>query len=188
MQQRRGEPRSTSWPSWRQQVHALDMKSRVHPKYKIKYHVGNWPAYDQALVQRGDIIVWLAPDAVATWEAVGVGTRGGHGGARRGLCEGRRRGRIGRRNGDHRMIHKGTYGSSFRLRCYPFLEGKIVPERPQRRGGAVCNIGPPARGHKSTIGGGRSGLFVWPRAWHVSCKNLNNHRAKRGLWLQQQVE
>ena len=50
-----GEPRSTSWPSWRQQVHDLDMKSRVHPKYKTKYHVGNWPAYDRALVQRGDI-------------------------------------------------------------------------------------------------------------------------------------
>ena len=27
-----GEPRSTSWPSWRQQVHDLDMKSRVHPR------------------------------------------------------------------------------------------------------------------------------------------------------------
>ena len=72
-----GEPRSTSWPSWRQQVHDLDMKSSVHPKYKTKYHVGNWPAYDRALVQRGDITVWLAPDAIATWEAVGVGTRGG---------------------------------------------------------------------------------------------------------------
>ena len=32
-----GAPRSTSWPSWRQQVHDLDMKSRVHPKYKTKY-------------------------------------------------------------------------------------------------------------------------------------------------------
>ena len=52
------------------------MKSRVHPKYKAKYHVGNWPAYDRALVQRGDITVWLAPDAVATWEPVGVGARG----------------------------------------------------------------------------------------------------------------
>ena len=72
-----GEPRSTSWPSWRQQVHDLDMKSRVHPKYKTKYHVGNWPAYDRALVQRGDITVWVAPDAIATWEAVGVGQRGG---------------------------------------------------------------------------------------------------------------
>ena len=72
-----GEPRSTSWPSWRQQVHDLDMKSSVHPKYKTKYHVGNWPAYDRALVQRGDITVWLAPDAIATWETVGVGKRGG---------------------------------------------------------------------------------------------------------------
>ena len=53
------------------------MKSRVHPKYKTQYHVGNWPAYDRALVQRGDITVWVAPDAIATWEAVGVGTRGG---------------------------------------------------------------------------------------------------------------
>ena len=53
------------------------MKSSVHPKYKTKYHVGNWPAYDRALVQRGDITVWLAPDAIATWEAVGVGKRGG---------------------------------------------------------------------------------------------------------------
>ena len=53
------------------------MKSRVHPKYKTKYRVGNWPEYDRALVQRGDITVWLAPAAIATWEAVGVGTRGG---------------------------------------------------------------------------------------------------------------
>ena len=53
------------------------MKSRVHPTYKTKYHVGNWPAYDRALVQRGDVTLWLAPDAIATWAAVGVGTRGG---------------------------------------------------------------------------------------------------------------
>ena len=72
-----GEPRSTSWPSWRRQVHDLDMKSSVHPKYKTKYHVGNWPAYDRALVRRDDIPMWLAPDAIDTWEAVGVGTRGG---------------------------------------------------------------------------------------------------------------
>ena len=53
------------------------MKSRVHPTYKTKYHVGNWPAYDRALVQRGDITLWFNPEAIATWEAVGVGTRGG---------------------------------------------------------------------------------------------------------------
>ncbi len=49
------------------------MKSRVYPKYKTKYRVGNWPAYDRALVQRGDVTLWLTPEAIATWEAVGVG-------------------------------------------------------------------------------------------------------------------
>ena len=49
----------------------------MHPKYKTKYRVGNWPAYDRALVQRGDVTLWLAPDAIARWEAAGVGKRGG---------------------------------------------------------------------------------------------------------------
>ena len=53
------------------------MKSRVHPRYKTTYRVGNWPAYDRALVQRGDVTLWLTPEAIATWEAVGVGKRGG---------------------------------------------------------------------------------------------------------------
>ncbi len=53
------------------------MKSRVHPAYKTKYHVGNWPAYDRALVQRGDVTLWLAPEAITAWTAAGVGTRGG---------------------------------------------------------------------------------------------------------------
>ncbi len=53
------------------------MKSRVHPKYKTKYRVGNWPDYDRALVQRGDVTLWLAPNAIAGWEAAGVGKRGG---------------------------------------------------------------------------------------------------------------
>ena len=53
------------------------MKSRVHPKYKTKYHVGNWPAYDRALVQRGDVTLWLAPEAITPWAAAGVGQRGG---------------------------------------------------------------------------------------------------------------
>ena len=52
------------------------MKSRVHPKYKTKYRVGNWPAYDRALVQRGDVTLWLTPEAIARWEAAGVGKRG----------------------------------------------------------------------------------------------------------------
>ncbi|MDE0831303.1 MAG: transposase, partial [Vicinamibacterales bacterium] len=53
------------------------MKSRVHPNYTAKYRVGNWPAYDRALVQRSDVTLWLAPEAIARWETAGVGTRGG---------------------------------------------------------------------------------------------------------------
>ena len=49
----------------------------MHPRYKTKYRVGNWLAYDRALVQRGDVTLWLTPEAIATWEAVGVGKRGG---------------------------------------------------------------------------------------------------------------
>ena len=55
-------------------------------------------------------------------------------------------------------------GSSFRLRLYPFQEGNIDPERPPKTGGRLQHR-TPRRGHTSTIGRRRSGLFVWPRAW-----------------------
>ena len=29
------------------------MNSRVHPKYKTKYRVANWPEYERGLIQRG---------------------------------------------------------------------------------------------------------------------------------------
>ena len=35
------------------------MKSKVHPTYKTKYRVANWPAYNRALVRRGDVTVWV---------------------------------------------------------------------------------------------------------------------------------
>jgi len=53
------------------------VKSRIHLKYKTKYHVGNWAEYDRALVDRGDVTFWLTPRAIATWSAVGVGKRRG---------------------------------------------------------------------------------------------------------------
>ncbi len=53
------------------------MKSRVHPKYKTKYRVGNWPAYEQALVRQGDITLWLSADAIAAWKPTPSGRRGG---------------------------------------------------------------------------------------------------------------
>ncbi len=40
------------------------MKSRVHPTYKTKYRVKNWASYDRALVQRGEVTVWLSPEAI----------------------------------------------------------------------------------------------------------------------------
>ena len=57
--------------------HDLDVKSRVHPKYTTTYRVGNWAEYDRALVRRGDVTLWLTPDATATWAAAGVGRRSG---------------------------------------------------------------------------------------------------------------
>ena len=55
----------------------VGMKSRVHPKYKTKYRVANWASYDRGLVRRGDLTVWLSPEAIAAWEPAGVGRRGG---------------------------------------------------------------------------------------------------------------
>ena len=52
------------------------MRSKVHPKYKTKYRVSNWAEYDQALVQRGDITLWISDNAIASWEPVPTGRRG----------------------------------------------------------------------------------------------------------------
>ncbi len=53
------------------------MKSRVHPKYKTQYRVGNWPEYDRSLVQRGNLTLWLSADAIAGWNAKPSHRRGG---------------------------------------------------------------------------------------------------------------
>ena len=43
------------------------MQSKVHPTYKTKYRVANWPAYNRAPVRRGDVTVWLSSEAIAAW-------------------------------------------------------------------------------------------------------------------------
>ena len=53
------------------------MKSKVHPTYKTKYRVANWPAYNRALVRRGDVTVWLSSEAIAAWMPRRSGRRGG---------------------------------------------------------------------------------------------------------------
>ena len=53
------------------------MKSKVHPTYKTKYRVANWPAYNRALVRRGDVTVWVSSEAIAAWTPRRSGRRGG---------------------------------------------------------------------------------------------------------------
>ena len=53
------------------------MKSKVHPRYKTKYRVANWAAYNQALVRRGDVTVWVSSEAIAAWTPRRSGRRGG---------------------------------------------------------------------------------------------------------------
>ena len=64
-------------PRIRPAAHNQVMKSRVHPKHKTKYHVRNWASYERALVERGDVTVWLSPDAIAAWKPEAGGRRGG---------------------------------------------------------------------------------------------------------------
>ena len=52
-------------------------RSRVHPTSKTKYRVGNWPEHDRSLVCRGDITLWLSPNAIERWRARPSGRRGG---------------------------------------------------------------------------------------------------------------
>ena len=52
-------------------------RSKVHPNYKTRYRVRNWPDYDRALRRRGDLTIWLTPAAIAAWTPLGTGARGG---------------------------------------------------------------------------------------------------------------
>ena len=48
---------------------AARTKSKVTPKYKTQYRVKNWPTYEAALRNRGDITLWFDDDAIDTWNA-----------------------------------------------------------------------------------------------------------------------
>jgi hypothetical protein len=51
--------------------------SKVNPKYKRKYHVRNWAAYERGLCDRGDVTVWLSQEAIEAWTPPPTGCRGG---------------------------------------------------------------------------------------------------------------
>ena len=56
---------------------AARTKSKVTPKYKTKYRVRNWAAYEESLRRRGDITLWFDDDAIDSWNAVASGRPGG---------------------------------------------------------------------------------------------------------------
>ena len=56
---------------------AVRTKSKVSPKYKRRYRVKNWAAYEEALRERGDITVWFDEEAISAWNAPPSGRPGG---------------------------------------------------------------------------------------------------------------
>jgi len=56
---------------------AARTKTKVTPKYKTKYRVKNWAAYDIALRERGDITVWFGEESIFAWNASPSGRPGG---------------------------------------------------------------------------------------------------------------
>ena len=40
-----------------------------HPKYRKKYKVHNWRAYEQSLINRGDLTLWLSEDVIESWNS-----------------------------------------------------------------------------------------------------------------------
>ena len=51
-------------------------QSRRHKIEKARYKVTNWPEYNKALRQRGDITIWFTEEALAAWRPAKTGARG----------------------------------------------------------------------------------------------------------------
>ena len=45
-------------------------------KKKTQYRVRNWAAYNTALVNRGNLTVWVAEEALQAWQYTGPRQRG----------------------------------------------------------------------------------------------------------------
>ena len=50
--------------------------SRRHTFPKARYRIENWQTYDAALRDRGDLTVWVTPQALAAWHPPPSGRRG----------------------------------------------------------------------------------------------------------------
>lgn len=49
---------------------------RRHNIPKARYRVENWSAYDAALGRRGDLTIWVTPEAIAAWTPPASSRRG----------------------------------------------------------------------------------------------------------------
>jgi len=49
---------------------------RRHKIPRARYRVENWSAYDAALRRRGDLTIWVTPEAIAAWTPTKTGRRG----------------------------------------------------------------------------------------------------------------
>ena len=49
---------------------------RRHKIPRARYRIQNWPEYDRALQRRGDLTVWVTPEAIAAWCPPRGGRRG----------------------------------------------------------------------------------------------------------------
>lgn len=51
-------------------------QARRHKIPKARYRIANWRAYDAALRDRGDLMVWVTPEALAAWHPPQTGRPG----------------------------------------------------------------------------------------------------------------
>jgi hypothetical protein len=54
----------------------MPKQKHTQPRPKTLYRVKNWSAYDQALVERGSITLWISEDFAKTWLYAGEKQRG----------------------------------------------------------------------------------------------------------------
>ena len=40
-----------------------------HPKYRNKYKIHNWRAYERSLINRGDLTLWFSEDVILSWSS-----------------------------------------------------------------------------------------------------------------------
>ena len=40
-----------------------------HPEYRQRYKVNNWLSYEQSLINREDLTLWISEDVIGSWNS-----------------------------------------------------------------------------------------------------------------------